>query len=109
MNKLLFQGKNKSKTKKEVFKKWKQTDTSDAMSITAHITARIATAAALITSKSEAMKPTPPKQNAPTADLLNTEADLSAERRITYKNFCRKAKAFFIFEIFFLQEEYRIF
>ena len=40
-----------------------------------HITAKTATAAALTTSRLAATKPTPPKQNAPTAVPLNTEAD----------------------------------
>ena len=76
------------------FLKWKLTDTSDATSITAHIIARTATAAALTISKSEATKPTPPNQNAPTADPLNIRADFSAEKAV-YIYFHELLKIFF--------------
>ena len=82
MNKNLLFVKNNSKTKKEVFLLWMQTDTSVVMLTTALITARTATAAALTISKSAATKPIRPKQNAPTADPLNIKADNSAKRRI---------------------------
>ena len=64
----------KIKTKqKGGFYLWKQTDTLAATSTTVHITAKTATAAALITLKWAATKLTPPNPNAPTADPLNTE------------------------------------
>ena len=59
-----------------------QTDTSDATLTTALITAKTAPAAVLITLKSAATKPTPPKQKAPTADPLNTKADFPPETAV---------------------------
>ena len=61
----------------------------DATSTTAHITAKTATAAALTTSKSAATKPTPPKQNVPTAALLNTEADFPPPKAALHNHFLK--------------------
>ena len=54
------------------------------MLTTAHITAKTATAAALITLRSEPTKQTLPKQNAPTAALLNIKADFCRGCGFTY-------------------------
>ena len=59
------------------------TDTSAVTSITAHITAKTATAAALTELRLAPTKPTPPKQNAPTAALLNTKAKVLPRRGAT--------------------------
>ena len=76
-----------------------QTDTSDATLTTVLITAKTATAAALITLKSAATKPTPPKQNAPTADPLNIKADFFPPETAVY---------IIISKISFLQGEYHL-